>query len=189
MGFTSQAQFEEFMLQAPDLEGMLVQSGLHLVKFWFSVSRSEQRTRFLIRQIEPVRRWKLSPMDLASLDRWDDYTQARKPCSRHGHSSGTLDSGQQQGQGTRSTGRHAPRPAPVRLPRQGPHRGHRPGPLLVGGPAWDGAALGRPYRADRGIEGSGTGTRAGTGAISLATGWPTPVALRPKWSRADGRPR
>ena len=56
MGFTSQAQYEEFMLQAPDLEGMLVQSGLHLVKFWFSVSRSEQRTRFLIRQIDPVRR-------------------------------------------------------------------------------------------------------------------------------------
>ena len=78
MGFTSQAQYEEFMLQAPDLEGMLVQSGLHLVKFWFSVSRSEQRTRFLIRQIEPVRRWKLSPMDLASLDRWDDYTHAKE---------------------------------------------------------------------------------------------------------------
>ena len=77
MGFTSQAEYEQFLLQAPDLERMLVASGLHLVKFWFSVSRAEQRSRFLIRQIDPVRRWKLSPMDLASLERWDDYTRAK----------------------------------------------------------------------------------------------------------------
>lgn len=49
-----------------------------MVKFWFSVSRAEQRTRFLIRQIDPVRQWKLSPMDLASLDRWDEYTAAKE---------------------------------------------------------------------------------------------------------------
>jgi polyphosphate kinase 2 (PPK2 family) len=48
------------------------------VKFWFSVSRSEQRTRFTIRQVDPVRQWKLSPMDLASLDKWDDYTDAKE---------------------------------------------------------------------------------------------------------------
>ena len=78
MGFTSHARYEEFIVQAPDLERMLVASGLHLVKFWFSVSRAEQRTRFLIRQIDPVRRWKLSPVDLASLDRWEDYTQAKE---------------------------------------------------------------------------------------------------------------
>jgi polyphosphate kinase 2 (PPK2 family) len=55
-----------------------VSSGIRLVKFWFSVSRAEQRTRFLIRQIDPVRQWKLSPMDLQSLDRWDAYTAAKE---------------------------------------------------------------------------------------------------------------
>ena len=57
---------------------MLVRSGIHLVKFWFSVSRREQQTRFVIRQVDPVRQWKLSPTDLASLDRWDDYTEAKE---------------------------------------------------------------------------------------------------------------
>ena len=52
--------------------------GIHLIKFWFSVSRGEQRTRFVIRQVDPVRQWKLSPMDLASLDQWDDYTEAKE---------------------------------------------------------------------------------------------------------------
>jgi polyphosphate kinase 2 (PPK2 family) len=66
------------MVQAPEFEKMLVESGIHLTKFWFSVTRLEQRTRFAIRQIDPVRRWKLSPMDLASLDRWEDYTRAKE---------------------------------------------------------------------------------------------------------------
>jgi polyphosphate kinase 2 len=78
MGFATPDQYHEFMRQTPDLERMLVDSGLHLVKFWFSVSRAEQRTRFLIRQIDPVRQWKLSPMDLESLDRWDAYTEAKQ---------------------------------------------------------------------------------------------------------------
>ncbi len=78
MGFATPDEYEEFARQAPDLERMLVRSGIHLVKFWFSVSRAEQRTRFLIRQIDPVRQWKLSPMDLESLDRWDAYTEAKE---------------------------------------------------------------------------------------------------------------
>jgi polyphosphate kinase 2 len=78
MGFCSRAEYLEFMRQAPELERMLVRSGIKLVKFWFSVSRNEQRTRFLIRQVDPVRQWKLSPMDLASLDKWDDYTEAKE---------------------------------------------------------------------------------------------------------------
>ncbi|NHC14958.1 polyphosphate kinase 2 [Motilibacter deserti] len=78
MGFTTPSEYLEFMRQAPDLERMLVRSGIHLVKLWFSVSQAEQRTRFLIRQIDPVRQWKLSPMDLESLDRWDDYTEAKE---------------------------------------------------------------------------------------------------------------
>ncbi|HEU0102656.1 MAG TPA: polyphosphate kinase 2 [Mycobacteriales bacterium] len=78
MGFASPHEYLEFMRQAPEFERMLVRSGVHLVKLWFSVSRAEQRTRFLIRQVDPVRQWKLSPMDLASLERWDDYTQAKE---------------------------------------------------------------------------------------------------------------
>jgi len=55
-----------------------VRSGLHLIKFWFSVTQSEQRTRFVIRQVDPVRRWKLSPMDIESLGKWDEYTEAKE---------------------------------------------------------------------------------------------------------------
>ena len=78
MGFTEARDYMEFMREAPELERMFVRSGIGLVKLWFSVSQAEQRTRFLIRQIDPVRQWKLSPMDLESLDRWDDYTEAKE---------------------------------------------------------------------------------------------------------------
>ncbi|HEY6594219.1 MAG TPA: polyphosphate kinase 2 [Asanoa sp.] len=78
MGFCSRTEYLEFLRQTPELERMLVRSGLRLVKFWFSVSRNEQRTRFAIRQVDPVRQWKLSPMDLASLEKWDDYTEAKE---------------------------------------------------------------------------------------------------------------
>jgi polyphosphate kinase len=77
MGFCTPVEYLEFMREAPELERMLVRSGLSLVKFWFSVSRAEQRTRFAIRHLDAVRRWKLSPMDLESLARWDEYSQAR----------------------------------------------------------------------------------------------------------------
>ncbi|GAA4564597.1 polyphosphate kinase 2 [Planotetraspora kaengkrachanensis] len=78
MGFCSHEEYVEFMNQAPQFERMLVRDGIHLVKLWFSVSRAEQRTRFVIRQVDPVRQWKLSPMDIASLDLWDDYTRAKE---------------------------------------------------------------------------------------------------------------
>ncbi|MFE9191353.1 polyphosphate kinase 2 [Micromonospora sp. NPDC007208] len=78
MGFCSRKEYLEFLRQAPELERMLVRSGIRLVKFWFSVSQNEQRTRFAIRQVDPVRQWKLSPMDIASLDRWDEYTEAKE---------------------------------------------------------------------------------------------------------------
>ena len=78
MGFCTRAEYLEFMRQTPELERMLVRSGVHLVKFWFSVTQGEQRTRFAIRQVDPVRQWKLSPMDLASLDKWGDYTEAKE---------------------------------------------------------------------------------------------------------------
>jgi polyphosphate kinase len=78
MGFCDPAEYLEFMRQAPEFERMLVRDGVSLVKFWFSVSQAEQRTRFLIRQVDPVRQWKLSPMDLASLEKWQQYTEAKE---------------------------------------------------------------------------------------------------------------
>ncbi|WP_046778193.1 polyphosphate kinase 2 [Streptomyces yangpuensis] len=77
MGFCTPEQHELFLRQCPRFEAMLVEDGILLVKFWFSVSRAEQRTRFAIRQVDPVRQWKLSPTDLASLDLWDAYTTAK----------------------------------------------------------------------------------------------------------------
>jgi len=78
MGYCSDDQYREFLHQAPLFEHMLVRDQIRLFKFWFSVSRGEQHTRFLIRRIDPVRRWKLSPTDMASLARWDDYTEAKE---------------------------------------------------------------------------------------------------------------
>ncbi|AQP48987.1 polyphosphate kinase 2 [Tessaracoccus aquimaris] len=78
MGFCTDEEYETFMLQAPQFERMLVESGISLTKFWFSVTQDEQRTRFALRQLDPVRQWKLSPMDLESLDRWDAYTEAKE---------------------------------------------------------------------------------------------------------------
>ncbi|MGZ8178439.1 polyphosphate kinase 2 [Williamsia sp. SKLECPSW1] len=78
MGFCSDSAHERFIRQVPLFEQMLIDDGIHLVKFWFSVTALEQRTRFAIRQVDPVRQWKLSPMDLASLDKWDRYTAAKE---------------------------------------------------------------------------------------------------------------
>nr|MCH9816586.1 polyphosphate kinase 2 [Actinomycetes bacterium] len=78
MGFCTDEEYDEFMQQTPKFESMLVETGIILIKFWFSVSRKEQVTRFTIRRIDPVRQWKLSPMDLASLDRWEKYTVAKE---------------------------------------------------------------------------------------------------------------
>jgi polyphosphate kinase 2 len=82
MGFCTDDEYEAFMNQAPQFERMLVESGIHVTKLWFSVSQQEQRTRFAIRQLDPVRRWKLSPMDLESLGRWEDYTAAKEEMFR-----------------------------------------------------------------------------------------------------------
>jgi polyphosphate kinase 2 len=78
MGFCTDGEYEQFLRHAPLFEEMLVESGFSLTKLWFSVTQQEQRTRFAIRQIDPVRRWKLSPMDIESLDRWDAYTEAKE---------------------------------------------------------------------------------------------------------------
>lgn len=78
MNFCSSTDYLEFMRQAPDLERMLVRDGIHLFKFWFSVSRQEQLRRFQARRLDPLKQWKLSPIDLASLDKWDVYTEAKE---------------------------------------------------------------------------------------------------------------
>ena len=78
MGFCSENEYQEFMRQAPLFERQLVRSGIHLIKFWFSVSRKEQRRRFKERELHPLKQWKLSPVDLASLDKWDSYTKAKE---------------------------------------------------------------------------------------------------------------
>ncbi len=78
MGFCDEEQYREFMRECPDFERFLVRSGIYLIKFWFSVSQDEQRRRFKERELHPLKRWKLSPIDKASLDKWDDYTRAKE---------------------------------------------------------------------------------------------------------------
>ncbi|MBM9466684.1 polyphosphate kinase 2 [Nakamurella leprariae] len=78
MGFCSRDEYEAFYSDAPAFEQLITDSGTHLIKLWFSVTQNEQRTRFMIREIDPIRQWKLSPTDLASLDRWDSYTAAKE---------------------------------------------------------------------------------------------------------------
>jgi polyphosphate kinase 2 len=83
MSFCSPGEYDEFLRQVPEFERNLVRSGLHLIKFWFSVSREEQRRRFKEREGHPLKQWKLSPIDLASLDKWDDYTRAKESMFFH----------------------------------------------------------------------------------------------------------
>jgi polyphosphate kinase 2 len=78
MGFCSPHEYLEFMRQAPEFERMMVRSGIKLVKFWFSVSREEQLLRFIYRAQDPLKQWKLSPMDVESLVRWEAYTKAKE---------------------------------------------------------------------------------------------------------------
>lgn len=78
MGYCTPDEYLQFMRQVPELERMIVDSGIHYFKFWFSVGEAEQRRRFFERQTDPLKRWKLSPTDLASLDKWDAYTEAKE---------------------------------------------------------------------------------------------------------------
>ncbi|NQW55081.1 MAG: polyphosphate kinase 2 [Rhodospirillales bacterium] len=83
MGFCTDDDYREFVRQAPEFERNLTRSGLHLIKFWFSVSRDEQRRRFKERKVHPLKHWKLSPIDLASLDKWEEYTKAKESMFQH----------------------------------------------------------------------------------------------------------
>jgi polyphosphate kinase 2 len=83
MGFCSDAEYDEFLREAPEFERHLVRSGVRVFKFWFSVSREEQKRRFKERKAHPLKQWKLSPIDLASLDKWDAYTLAKEAMFVH----------------------------------------------------------------------------------------------------------
>jgi len=78
MGFCDPTSYLEFMRQCPEIERMLVRSGVLVFKYWFSVTQQEQRKRFESRKLDPLKQWKLSPIDQASIDKWDDYTEAKE---------------------------------------------------------------------------------------------------------------
>lgn len=78
MGFCEPGEYLEFMRQTPELERMLTRSGIRLYKYWFSVTQDEQKSRFDSRATDPLKRWKLSPIDKASLSKWDEYTEAKE---------------------------------------------------------------------------------------------------------------
>ena len=83
MGFCEPWEYLEFLRQTPEFERMLVRSGIRLFKYWFSVSQNEQRERFMSRQSDPLKQWKLSPIDRASLNMWDEYTRAKEAMFFH----------------------------------------------------------------------------------------------------------
>jgi polyphosphate kinase 2 len=83
MGFCSEDEVAEFMRQCPEFERMLVNSGTILFKFWFSVRETEQAKRFKSRETDPLKQWKLSPIDIASRSKWDEYTTAREAMLKH----------------------------------------------------------------------------------------------------------
>jgi polyphosphate kinase 2 len=83
MDFCTPSEYLEFMREAPELERMFVRSGIRLFKLWFEVSREEQFNRFQSRRTDPLKHWKLSPVDLASLDKWDAYTEAKESMFFH----------------------------------------------------------------------------------------------------------
>src|SRR6516165_10010349 len=85
MGFCTEAEYEEFFRSVPDFERMLVRSGIKLVKYWFSISDEEQQFRFALRIHDPLKQWKLSPMDVESRRRWEDYTRAKEAMLEHTH--------------------------------------------------------------------------------------------------------
>jgi polyphosphate kinase 2 len=85
MEFCSPSDYLEFLRQTPSLERMIVNSGVTLIKYWFSVSRLEQLRRFHSRKTDPLKQWKLSPIDIQSLDKWNDYTKAKEAMFFHTH--------------------------------------------------------------------------------------------------------
>jgi polyphosphate kinase 2 (PPK2 family) len=85
MGFCNEAEVEEFYRSVPEFEKMLTRSGIQIIKYWFSITDEEQELRFLSRIHDPLKQWKLSPMDLESRRRWEDYTEAKEEMLERTH--------------------------------------------------------------------------------------------------------
>ncbi len=133
MGFCSPNEYLEFMRQCPQYEQMLVRSGVWLFKYWFSVTRDEQRRRFTQRQHDPLKHWKLSPIDLASLDKWDDYTEAKEAMFFYTDTADapwTVVKSDDKKRARLETMRHLLATLPY--PEKNHHIIHMPDPLIVG---------------------------------------------------------
>jgi polyphosphate kinase 2 (PPK2 family) len=85
MGFCTESDVEEFFRSVPEFERMLVRSGIILIKYWFSITDDEQQFRFMMRIHDPLKQWKLSPMDVESRARWEQYTKAKDVMFEHTH--------------------------------------------------------------------------------------------------------
>ena len=168
MGFCTDEEYEIFLRQAPVFEQMLVDDGISLTKFWFSVTPGEQRTRFAIRQIDPVRQWKLSPTDIALLSKWDAYTAAKDAMFEHTDTDvRAVDRDQEQRQEARPARRHAQPAQRDRLRPQGPGRRR--------------AAGSADRRRPRGHAGNGSGPAVPHAARQDPAGTPGPGWRR--WGR------
>ena len=133
MGFCSPQEYLEFMRQTPQMERMLVNSGILLFKFWFSVSREEQLRRFIARRDDPLKHWKLSPIDIESLDKWDDYTEAKKAMFFHTDTADapwTVIKSDDKKRARLNCMRHFLSSLPY--PNKDEHVAHAPDPMLVG---------------------------------------------------------
>jgi len=133
MGFCTAHEYLEFMRQVPQLERMLVNSGTLFYKFWFSVSRDEQLRRFVARRDDPLKHWKLSPIDIESLDKWDEYTEAKKAMFFHTDTADapwTVIKSDDKKRARLNCMRHFLASLPY--PDKDEHVAHMPDPLLVG---------------------------------------------------------
>ncbi len=136
MGFCTPQEYLEFMRQVPQLERMLVNSGVRLFKFWFSVSREEQLRRFVARRDDPLKHWKLSPIDIQSLDKWDEYTEAKQAMFFHTDTADapwTVIKSDDKKRARLNCMRHFLATLPY--PNKDEHVAHAPDPLLVGSAA------------------------------------------------------
>ncbi len=133
MGFCTPHEYLEFMRQTPELERMLVNSGILFYKYWFSVSREEQLRRFISRRDDPLKHWKLSPIDIKSLDLWDDYTEAKKAMFFHTDTADapwTVIKSDDKKRARLNCMRHFLHSLPY--PNKDTHVAHAPDPQLVG---------------------------------------------------------
>ena len=130
MGFCTEAEYQEFLRSCPEFERMLVRSGILLVKYWFSVSDEEQERRFQERVHDPMRRWKLSPMDLESRARWVEYSRSQgRDVPLHRHQAGAVVGRRRRRQAAGAPELHRPpaalvpyedlTPPPLELPPRG----------------------------------------------------------------------